>query len=105
MQVRDAGQQPDSNCNHAQLTRELTAEGSRAGESQTQPRQLASGTDVPTGTSSPTIPWPSERDRDPRPTARPSCSAFAGCWCLEGLFLHLADAVAAAGSAPERRSW
>lgn len=107
MQVRDAGQQPDSHCNHAKLTQELMAEGSGPGESRTQPRQLAYSPDAPpppSRASSPTAPLPGERDGDPRPTARPSCWAFAGCWRLEGLFLHPADAVAAGGSAPGQRS-
>lgn len=104
MQVRDAGQQPDSHRNHTKPTQELMAEGNRPGESRTQPRQLAYSPDAPPRAGSPTVPLPSERDRDPRPTARLSCSAFAGCWRLEGLFLHPADAVAAGGPAPGQRS-
>ena len=45
---------------------------------------------------------PGERNRDPRPTAHPSCSAFVGCWHPEGLFFHPVNAAAAAGSAHSR---
>lgn len=58
MQVRDAGQQSDSHCNHAKLTQELMAEGSGPGESRTQPRQLAYSPDAPPPPPGPAHPPP-----------------------------------------------